>query len=422
MTYRPSARADGPVPPRRTPSGKGTSPGLRAARAPPRRCRPPAAYHPDVPRLINVADLPDIARGCSVLGAGGGGEAYTATLMATQAIEESGPVELVTFDDLPGDGIVMSCGFLGAPTVTIEKLSSGAEGEYLREEVERFRGAPVAALMCAEIGGSNGMVPLTWAARMRLPVLDADGMGRAFPEVQQVTMHLAGIPATPAVVVDERGHRVIFRQTEGLWAERLQRAIAIACGGIAASAEYSMTVAQAREATVPGTMTLAARIGATIREAEADPVAAVIDLVGAARLLGGKVADVERRIEGGFVRGTATVEGTRVDAGRRLEIDIQNEYLVARLDGEVRATPPDIIALLDEQTGEAIHTERLRYGQRLVAIAFPCPPVWRTAIGLETAGPRAFGFDLPYVPVEELNPGTGQWPGGDALIGWSAQG
>jgi DUF917 family protein len=190
--------------------------------------------------------------------------------------------------------------------------------------------------------------------------------------------------------------------------------MAIACGGIAASAEYPMTVAQARGATVPGTVTLAGRIGRAIREAEADPVADVISTVGAARLLGGKVADIERRIEAGFVRGMATIEGTREDAGRRLEIEIQNEFLVARLDGVVRASAPDIIALLDEQTGEAVHTERLRYGQRLVAIAFPCPPIWRTPIGLETAGPRAFGFDLDYVPVEALNPGTGRWPGDSA--------
>ncbi len=352
-----------------------------------------------------------------MLGAGGGGEAYTATLMAIQAIADHGPVELVEYDDLPQDGIVMSCGFLGAPTVTIEKLSSGYEGQYLREEVERLRGAPVAALMCAEIGGSNGMVPLTWAAMMDLPVLDADGMGRAFPEVQMVTMELAGIPAAPAVVVDERGHRAVIHEAEGEWAERLERAIAIACGGIAASAEYTMTVAEARRATVPGTVSLAAEIGRSISGAATDPVAAVIAATGAARLLDGKIVDVERRFEGGFIRGTTTIEGMRHDAGKTMEIEIQNEFLVARVNGELRAITPDIISLLDEQTGEAIHTERIKYGQRLVAIAMSCPPIWRTEIGLRTAGPEAFGFDLPYVPVEELNPGTGAWPGRDAGAG-----
>jgi len=365
-------------------------------------------------RDLHVKDLPNIARGCSVLGAGGGGEAYTATLMATQALMDYGPIRLVTYDDLAPDSIVMSCGFLGAPIVSFEKLSSGEEGRYLLEEVERIRGAKVGALMCAEIGGSNGMVPLTWAARLSLPVLDADGMGRAFPEVHQETMHLAGIPAGPTVVVDERGHRAIFRNVEGAWVERLERAVAIACGGIAASAEYHMTVEEARRATVPGTVTLAERIGRAIADAEDDPVAAVIAAVGAARLMTGKIVDVARRIEGGFVRGTATLEGMGGDAASVLDIDIQNEYLIARRDGAVVASVPDIITLLDEQTGEAAHTERLRYGQRLVAIAFPCAPVWRTPIGLETAGPAAFGYDLPYIRVEDLNPGCGSWPGDSA--------
>ena len=51
---------------------------------------------------------------------------------------------------------------------------------------------------------------------------------------------------------------------------------------------------------------------------------------------------------------------------------------------------------------EAIHTERLRYGQRVSVIAFPCDPIWRTPRGLALAGPRAFGYDFDYVPVEEL--------------------
>ena len=48
--------------------------------------------------------------------------------------------------------------------------------------------------------------------------------------------------------------------------------MAIACGGIAASAEYTMTVAQARHATrARHRVTLAGRIGAAIREAESGP-------------------------------------------------------------------------------------------------------------------------------------------------------
>jgi len=59
--------------------------------------------------------------------------------------------------------------------------------------------------------------------------------------------------------------------------------------------------------------------------------------------------------------------------------------------------------VLDAETGHAIHTERLRYGQRVSVVAFPCDPVWRTEAGLTLAGPGAFGYEIGYVPVEELS-------------------
>jgi hypothetical protein len=58
--------------------------------------------------------------------------------------------------------------------------------------------------------------------------------------------------------------------------------------------------------------------------------------------------------------------------------------------------------VIDTESGYAIQTERVRYGQRVSVIAFPCDPIWRTPAGLELADPRAFGYDLDYVPVEQL--------------------
>src|SRR5215471_20624598 len=129
-----------------------------------------------------------MARGCSVLGAGGGGDTYTSLLAARHAIERFGPVGLVDLDDLPDDALIMPCGGIGAPTVSIEKLENGDEGERLRQELEYLTGRRVAALMVGEIGGGNGVLPIAWAAGMGLPLVDADGMGRAFPEIPQVTM------------------------------------------------------------------------------------------------------------------------------------------------------------------------------------------------------------------------------------------
>lgn len=353
--------------------------------------------------LLDAESLHAIAKGAAVLGTGGGGDPHIGLLIALQAIESSGPVNLVDLDELPGDGLLLPCGGMGAPTVSIEKIDNGSEGERLREYAEQTFGVPVVAVMSSEIGGSNALLPIAWAARMALPAVDADGMGRAFPELPQVSMHVAGISPSPAFLTDERGNVLVTRAASGEWLERIHRRVTIEVGGSAATAEYILTVDQAKTATVRGSVSLAMRIGHTIMQAKVDPVATLIAELGAFPLITGKVTDVQRNTTGGFVFGSAIVEGLREDAGRLLRIEIQNENLVALEEGQVLASVPDLITALDSETADAIPTERLRYGQRVTVISFPCDPIWRTAGGLEVAGPRAFGYDFDYVPVEELH-------------------
>lgn len=353
-------------------------------------------------RLLDEPALRSLARGCAVLGTGGGGDPRIGLLLALQAVEEVGPTELVDLDDLPPDALIMPCGMVGAPTVHIEKIENGGEGAILREHLERLTDRTVAALMPAEIGGSNGLLPLTWAGRMGLPVVDADGMGRAFPLIPQVSMHLAGIDPNPGVMTDERGNVLVFRAISGAWMERLERSAAVEFGGAGAATEYIMTVAQARDAVVHGTFTLAIEIGDALNTAVSDPLAALVAVTGGFPLMAGKVTDVERRTTKGFVRGSVVVEGLGDDAGRLLRLEIQNENLVALEQGKVLASVPDLITVLDAETADAIPTERVRYGQRVTVIAMPCATIWRSPFGLEMAGPRAFGYDFDYVPVEEL--------------------
>ena len=353
-------------------------------------------------RLLDPSSLRALSRGCAVLGAGGGGDTYLALLQTLQATEDFGPVPLVDLDELPDDDLIMPCGGIGAPTVSIEKIENGDEGDRLRHYLEDLTGRRVAALMASEIGGGNGLVPVTWAARLGLPVVDADGMGRAFPEVNQVTMHLAGVSPSPAVMTDERGNLLVMRTVTGHWMERMQRAAAVEFGGAASSTEYTLTAARAREATVRNSVSLAIRIGEAAARAEGDPVAAMIAELGAFRLVGGKIADVERRTTSGFAAGSLIVEGLGQDAGRLIRLELQNENLVALERGRVLASVPDLITVLDSETADAIGTERIAYGQRVTVIAFACDPIWRTEEGLEVAGPRAFGYEFDYLPVEEL--------------------
>ncbi|MFI6739973.1 DUF917 domain-containing protein [Nonomuraea sp. NPDC050451] len=350
---------------------------------------------------IDESDIPALARGCAVLGTGGGGDVRTGSLAAIGAVREHGEVPLIGLDELDDDALIVPLSGIGAPTVSHEMIHSADEPKRIAEEIERLFGRPPSAIMSSEIGGSNGVAPVAWAAQLGLPLLDADGMGRAFPEVQMVSMYVAGLPADLVIMSDIVGNVVTIRPVDGLWSERLARAVCVAAGSSALMADYVLTTVRARGAVIEGTVTRAIEIGRATEGAQ-DPLGALQGSLGAAQLITGKLTDVERRTTGGFVRGTATIEGTGDDRGRRLTLELQNENLVALEDGRVRAMVPDLITVVDTETAAAIQTEGLRYGQRVTVLAWPCDPLWRTPKGLETAGPRAFGYDLDYVPVEEL--------------------
>jgi DUF917 family protein len=342
-----------------------------------------------------------LALGCAVLGTGGGGHTYESELQTIQALEEHGRVELVDVAALEPGGIVMPLGHIGAPTVGLEKLDSGQEAGHIRARVEEELGRPVVAIMASEIGGANGVLPLAWAARLGLPLIDADAMGRAFPEVQMVSMHVAGLHPDLIVICDVVGSVVSIRARSGEWAERVARHVTVAFGGTSLMADYVMPVERVAGAVIEGSVSRALNIGRAMLAADGDPVGALVAELGAARLIDGKVVDVERRTTGGFVRGSVVVEGTGEDAGRVVRLEIQNENLAAFEDGEVRACVPDLITVVDAAAGTAVATELLRYGQRVAVLAFPCHPLWRTPRGLEVAGPRAFGYRFDYVPLEE---------------------
>ncbi|MER6950782.1 DUF917 domain-containing protein [Nonomuraea sp. NPDC000554] len=350
---------------------------------------------------IEVKDIPALARGCAVLGTGGGGDVRTGSLAAIRAIQTYGEVPLIQLADLPEDALVVPLSGIGAPTVSHEMIHGEDEPRRIAEEIERIFGRLPTAVMSSEIGGANGVAPVAWAAQLGLPLLDADGMGRAFPEVQMVSMYVAGLPADLVIMSDVAGNVVTIRPVDGLWSERLARAVCVAAGSHALMADYVLTAGRARGAVIEGTVTRALALGRAT-EGTSEPLSALQRELGASRLITGKLTDVERRTSGGFVCGTATIEGAGDDRGRTLTLELQNENLVAVENGRVRAMVPDLITVVDTETAVAVQTEGLRYGQRVTVLAWPCDPLWRTAKGLETAGPRAFGYDLDYLPIEEL--------------------
>jgi DUF917 family protein len=353
-------------------------------------------------RSIGVDDMEDIAIGGAMLGTGGGGDPYVGKLMAQQAIRAHGPVRLMDVAGLADDALVVPVCMMGAPTVMTEKLPRGDELMNAFRALEKVMGRKVDAVLCGEAGGVNSTTPFVVAAAAGLPLIDGDGMGRAYPELQMVTFTLHGVSATPMVLCDDKGNSLVLDTVSNAWTERLARAATIEMGGSALLAFYPMDGATAKKAVVAGTLSLCAKVGETLRAARAahgDPVAALKDLLGARELFHGRITDIERRTEGGFARGRAVFAGVEDDRGHTLRLDFQNEFLIAERDDTVLATTPDLIAVVEADSGAPVTTDSLKYGQRLITLAWPCNPQWRTPEGIALVGPRYFRYDRDYVPL-----------------------
>ena len=357
---------------------------------------------------LSERDLDDLARGAAFLGTGGGGDPYIGRLLVDWALARGQQLELLSLEELEDSAFVICTAGMGAPTVVVEKLPRGDEAAVALRALEAHVGRKADATMPIECGGINSMVPLVVGVLLGIPIVDADGMGRAFPELQMETFNVYGASATPMAIVDERDSTAIVTTGDAKSAEWLARGLTIRMGGHAMIAEYPMDGETAKRVSIPGTISLGIRVGRAIREAREahrDPFEALAETLAdtiyrhGRVIFAGKVVDVLRRTTEGFAKGHARIEGAD---GAVLEIVFQNEHLVAQVDGEVRGIVPDLICVLEAETAEPITTEAIRYGQRVKVMVVSTPEIMRTPEALEVFGPRAFGLAQEFRPIEEL--------------------
>jgi DUF917 family protein len=298
---------------------------------------------------------------------------------------------------------------MGAPTVMIEKLFSLEDQHRAVQALEHYLGRSATAISSAEIGGCNSMMPVAYAAMRGLPIVDADGMGRAFPALQMTSFHIEGVDCAPMTIADEHGNSVIFQANTGLKAEELARPVVAAMGASVCMSCYPMTGAQARGAAVSGTLSAAIAIGEAIAR-DRDGTSPLGRLLGALRahayyrdaavVFQGKITTIERNTTRGWVFGHCEIAA--INGSSRAEVRFQNENLLVKVDGQLRGIVPDLITIVDAETAHAIPTERLAYGQRVAVVACSAPPILSTPRALDVVGPRCFGLDEVYVPIAAL--------------------
>jgi uncharacterized protein len=354
-------------------------------------------------RELGLEDIEALAIGAWVLGTGGGGSPYLGLLNMRRLYAEGHRVSLLDPEQLADDDMVAVVSNMGAPLVGQERLTDSANIARAVTLMEEYIGRSFRGVMSVEIGGNNGVQPLMAAALLGKPVVDADAMGRAYPEAQMTSFAVGDLQPWPLTLVDPRGiEGIVARVPSWKWMERLSRKMCVETGSIAATCKAPRTGAEVKRWGILRTTTQAIALGQAIRLAQRehrDPIAAILEAEDGRLLYRGKVADVARRTTEGFLRGTTRLDGLDEWRGSAMELAFQNEWAVGWIDGVARVMTPDLICVLDSVSGEAIGTETLRYGQRVTVIALRAPPVFLTPRGLDFVGPRALGYDLEFRSV-----------------------
>jgi DUF917 family protein len=213
----------------------------------------------------------------------------------------------------------------------------------------------------------------------------------------------------PAALVSRFGDQVIIDKTaDDYRIEDLGRAIAVASAGSCSIARTPLTGREVKMGTIPGALMQAILFGKTVREAAAagqDPVAALAKVAGGVKLFQGVVTKATMTGERGHSYWDVEIRGAGEFTRHTYKVWVKNENIAAWLDGQVDVMPPDLICQLDPKTGDAVTGVPLGgypLNKEVAMLGIPAHPMWRSPRGIEVFGPRYFGYDWDYAPLEDL--------------------
>jgi DUF917 family protein len=370
-------------------------------------------------KLATLQDCEDFVKGCLFMATGGGGTVKWGMSMLTQALEKGISVEWVDVEDIPDDALTVTAYSMG----TIAPMSQESRDEIQRlglkdrfgdyaiveavKELGNYLGTPVGCIVPAELGAGNTPAPLVTGALLGIPVVDGDYAGRAIPDEMQGTPYLYHKNSWPFSSVDTWGNIAIVMHTASPhMLERIGKMLAVAAYGHTTMAATPLPGVEMKQIVVRHTLTKCLNIGREMRlarEKGQDAIDAALKVTRGWRLFEGVVTRKDWEDRGGYMFGNITLDGAGRYAGQTLKVWFKNENHVSWLNGKPYVCSPDILSLVYKDSGDGTTNAQIKEGDQVVAVGMKGLEAFRTPFGLdEASGPRYFGFDIQYVPIEAL--------------------
>ncbi|RII42809.1 DUF917 domain-containing protein [Galactobacter valiniphilus] len=305
--------------------------------------------------------------------------------------------ELLDISAFEDTDLIATIGFVNKGQPVTELRPVGDEFVTCLELLAEAVGRPVRGIMPLAGGNANVLLAMAISVQTGLPVVDADPMGRIFPLVNQTVFTLAGLPVGPVAAAGALGESAVLQISRPERADHVLRSLADEFGGWVATASYPMDAATAATSALLGSLSQLISIGSLLRSPlpSAQKHAALRRLAGVKQVVRAEVAQAGWHAHPslpGQVKFPSQVILNDLAQGRVVQLQVENEILMLMIDGSVRASMPDIITLMDPESGAVLSLEHLWPGNVVDVVVLPAAPAWYTPEGLALAGPEAFGL------------------------------
>lgn len=359
--------------------------------------------------FLEGKNLEALALGSVFLGSGGGGNAFLfRPLLEATMIKHKLKVPIIPFHHLQDESFIASVGQMGSPELLEENLPDGDEGLRALQRLEQALGRKVDALFPLEGAGVNNVYPLLVALKTGLPLVDADGMGRAFPKLQMTTCHIYGQVGSPFALVNYEGNDELFTDEDNFMLELNTRKALMKNGGVGFFAGFAMKGRVAKENLISGTFSFALRIGEVLQKGSYDEIQGELfrvtknSLYGQAIELFQGIVEELGQIEGLKLR-SIILKGSKAYRSHSFNVLVQYENVFAYQDNKLVAMVPDLITFLEQASGRPLNNNEIRLGMEVVVMGVPCPTILRTKRALSVVGPQSFEYNLEYQSLEQLH-------------------
>ena len=367
-------------------------------------------------------DIEPLLEGLAIYGTGGGGSPEWGRAIMEHDFAVGREPSIISLSDIANDCTVVCGGIMGSVKVLekmgTENIMAHWEERFELLEVTRVMegilGRSIDHVVPFEVGGLNTPVILSLGARMGIAILDGDALGRSAPETQMTSFIGHGVSLTPMPLIDYNGNVVIVQEAPELtYPDQLGRYVVTHGGGLGANNHYPMTGKQAKEAVIPMTISGSLELGRAVMQARRngiDPVKIVAKNVGGHLLHIGEITELREEDSMGFYFTTASLVGSGDFNQQNAQLIIKNETMMLSVDGQPKSYFPDLILLLEPETGRGLMSVELQIGTHVALVGLPCHPRLRKAAaskeGQVAFSPVRYGQDqVEYQPIEALVPG-----------------